>query len=246
MTADGETTAAPGDTVIRLLWAGQPAPRRGPKPKFTLDQVVDTGIAIADAHGLAAVTMQRVADALQSTKMALYRYVPGKSELTALMLDRALGLPGTEVSRAGGDWRRPLAAWGQQVYERSLARPWALELSQRPHPPGPGELQWFEAGLATMAGLPLAGAEKLDVLALLASLAAGMSRQEQPTGSAEAQLASSLAPVLASRAGEFPHTVAAFTDAGGDDPRDQALPFGIERILDGVGALIERRRQSIV
>jgi hypothetical protein len=84
------------------------------------------------------------------------------------------------------------------------------------------------------------------VLALLASLAAGMSRQEQPPGSPEEQLADSLAPVLASRAREFPHTAAAFADAAGGDARDQALPFGIERILDGVGALVGRRRDGII
>jgi AcrR family transcriptional regulator len=239
MTADNGSPAAADGALIGLLWGSPPAAKRGPKPKFTLDQVVDAGIAIADAHGLEAVTMQRVADLLQSTKMALYRYVPGKSELTALMLDRALGLPGSEVTRPG-DWRRALAAWGQAVFERSLARPWALELSQRPHPPGPCELQWFEAGLAAMAGLPLTGTEKLDVLALLAGLAAALRRQAEQPGSPEAQLAANLALVLASRARDFPHTVAAFADST-DDGRDQALPFGIERILDGLAALIARR-----
>ncbi len=243
MTADGGSPAAPDGAVIRLLWASPPENKRGPKPKFTLEQVVDAGIAIADAHGLEAVTMQRVADSLRSTKMALYRYVPGKSELTALMLDRAIGLPGEEATRPGSDWRRALTAWGQDLYQRSLARPWALELSLRPHPPGPCELQWFEAGLAAMAGLPLAAAEKLDALALLAALAAGIRRQADQPGSPEAQLAANLAPVLASRAREFPHTVAAFADAA-DDARDQALPFGIERILDGLAALIARRTEA--
>jgi AcrR family transcriptional regulator len=236
---DGEAAAAPDGAVIRLLWGSPPVAKRGPKPKFTLEQVVDAGIAIADADGLEAVTMQRVADRLRSTKMALYRYVPGKSELTALMLDRALGLPGEEVTQPG-DWRRALAAWGQALFERSVARPWALELSQRPHPPGPSEMRWFESGLAAMAGLALTGPEKLDVLVLLASLAAGIRRQAEPPGSPEARLAENLALVLASRAADFPHTVAAFADSA-DDTHDQALSFGIERILDGIAALIGRR-----
>ncbi|MEV6522678.1 TetR/AcrR family transcriptional regulator C-terminal domain-containing protein [Longispora sp. NPDC051575] len=79
--------------TAELLWGPGPRPSRGPKPGLTLERIVAAAIAIADAEGLAAVSMQRVAGDLDFTKMSLYRYVPGKAELTALMVDAAMGPP---------------------------------------------------------------------------------------------------------------------------------------------------------
>src|SRR5690606_30477758 len=74
--------------AARLL-STPPAPaKRGPKPRYTLHVIADAALAIADEHGLEAVTMQQVAAHLGTTKMALYRYLPGRAELDAVMLDR--------------------------------------------------------------------------------------------------------------------------------------------------------------
>ncbi|WP_258025459.1 TetR/AcrR family transcriptional regulator, partial [Streptomyces bambusae] len=84
------------EAAVRLLWGPHPPakPARGPKRGLTLDAVAAAGVAIADAEGLAGVSMQRVAGELGVTKMALYRYLPGKAELVALMVEAALGVPG--------------------------------------------------------------------------------------------------------------------------------------------------------
>ncbi len=64
--------------MTELLWGRQHQPSRGPKPAMTLAGIAEAAIRIADAEGLDAVSMQRVADDLPVTKMALYRYVPGQ------------------------------------------------------------------------------------------------------------------------------------------------------------------------
>src|SRR5689334_22149881 len=74
-----------------LLWGPRERPSRGPKPGLTRDGIVRAAIGVADAEGLAAVSMQRVAAEVGFTTMALYRYVPGKNELVALMVDSAVG-----------------------------------------------------------------------------------------------------------------------------------------------------------
>ncbi|MFE6968306.1 TetR/AcrR family transcriptional regulator [Isoptericola sp. NPDC057653] len=232
-------TGAPGtDGVLDLLWRREAPPRRGPKPRFTIDGVVAAATEIADAGGLDAVSMQSVAERLGTTKMALYRYVPGRVELDALMLDAALGDP---PPAAGRDWRAALTGWAGSVHARALDRPWSVELAQRPHLPGPVELAWFEVGLAAFGDLPLTGAEKLDTLALLAGHAMSLVRQQPRGATPEADLAAGLAPVLAERADGYPLTVAAFaaTDPAG---RDDALRFGVERVVAGVAALVDERR----
>src|SRR3954471_954107 len=90
-----------------FFWAPRPSPTRGPRPTLTLDRIADAAIAIADAEGLAAVSMQRVAADLGYTKMSLYRYLPGKTEMVAVMLERAIGDP----PAVGGDWRQALTTW---------------------------------------------------------------------------------------------------------------------------------------
>jgi len=230
-TTEGTAT----DDVVALLWRRAAPARRGPKPRFSIEGVAEAGVAIADAQGLDAVTMQSVAARLGTTKMALYRYVPGRVELDALMLDRALAEP---PEAAGADWRAALTVWADRVHARALAHPWCVELAQRPHVPGPGELGWYEAGLAAVADLPLTGAEKLDTLALLAGHAMSTVRQQSRGAAPERDLAARLAPVLAERADELPLTAAAFADPSG---RDDALRFGVERVVAGVAALVTER-----
>lgn len=239
MTADEPEAATTVPALDDLLWPGPAPVRRGPKPKFTVAQIADAGTRIADAEGLSAVTMQRIADDLGSTKMALYRYVPGRAELDAVMLDRAFGPPTTH---ADDGWRHALAAWAQGVHGRALAHPWSVELAQRPHRPGPCELAWYEAGLATMAHLGLYGSEKLDVLALLAGHAMSIVRQESASAAPEQELAAAMARVLADRASDYPLTATAFADP--DGVRGDALRFGVERIIDGVDALAATRRRA--
>jgi len=237
---DREATTGASTTtdVVALLWRRAAPPRRGPKPRFSVDAVVAAATEIADARGLDAVTMQSVAERLGTTKMALYRYVPGRVELDALLLDAALG-PAPPAGR-GTDWRADLTAWAGHVHARALARPWSVELAQRPHLPGPVELAWFEVGLAAFGDLPLTGAEKLDTLALLVGHVMSLVRQQAGGGTPETDLAAGLGPVLAEHADDYPLTAAAFAE-GEPGGRDDALRFGVARVVAGVAALAAER-----
>lgn len=233
MTAEAPDAASPD-----ALWSDPPPARRGPKPKHTLEGITDAAVAIADADGLAVVTMQRVAERLGTTKMALYRYLPGRADLDAAMLDRALGAPPPASDAA---WREALASWTRALHARALVHPWAVELAQRPHLPGPQELTWYELGLRATAELRLTGGERLDLLALLSGHALSLVRQRSAAPAPEEELAARLGPVLAAHSETFPHTVAAFADAGRGGGRDDALDFGVQRILAGIDALVRER-----
>ena len=58
------------DPVLRLLWRHAlpspeaVAPRRGPKQKVTVDDVVDAAIDLADRDGLASLSMRGLAQHL--------------------------------------------------------------------------------------------------------------------------------------------------------------------------------------
>lgn len=238
MTAPDPNQVPASDAGV--LWSTPAPSRRGPKPRHTRESITDAAVAIADAEGLDAVTMQRVAADLGTTKMALYRYLPARADLDAAMLDRALGAP---PSRAHEGWQQSLTAWTRALFARALERPWSVELAQRPHVPGPQELTWYETGLEAMNGLPLTGGERLDLLALLSGHALSLVRQQSGSATPETDLSARLAPLLAAHADRFPQTAAAFADAAedGGSGRDEALDFGVQRVLAGIAALAAQR-----
>ncbi|WP_249024638.1 TetR/AcrR family transcriptional regulator, partial [Couchioplanes caeruleus] len=95
--------------TIDLLWFEEPQSRRGRRKGLTLTQVVDAAIALADAEGLDAVSMRRVAQELGVVPMTLYTYVPDKAALLDLMLDALyLRMPRSREEAAG--WRERVVA----------------------------------------------------------------------------------------------------------------------------------------
>lgn len=231
-----------------LLWPTERSTKRGPKPKMTLERIVDAAIGVADSDGLAAVSMQRVADELGATKMSLYRYVPGKSDLTALMLDAKMGPapmpPARATAPANTEWREGLAAWTVELHRRLADAPWALELSVGARVIGPNELSWMELGLTALSDTPLNGAEQLDVLALLSGHVRSIVQQQTANGETERATALLMSSIIDEHAARFPHVAMAFDSASSAGDRDNALAFGTDRILDGIKTLIDVRTAS--
>lgn len=237
--------AAP--TTTELLWGTQQRPKRGPKPTLSLERIVEEAIALADTEGLANLSMARLAERLGCAKMALYRYVPGKAELTALMLDTALGAPPEPArSESPEPWRDYLRRWGATFFDRMVAHPWSIELSYAAHVMGPNEMRWVENALATLVDTGLNASERFDTVVLVIGHVRSLVQVGSESDDAEARLEREMAAVLSEHGERYPHVVAALTEAAvapvGDRGRDNALHFGIDRILDGLGALIAARK----
>jgi AcrR family transcriptional regulator len=223
--------------VIELLWGEPTGPRRGPRPTLTLGDLARAGIELADAEGLAAVTMQRVAQALGVTKMATYRYVPGKDELVALMVDTALGGPPPLDDLDG--WRPKLHAWSLAMFERMAAHPWSVRATTGARVTGPNELTWVEVALAAMDGLALDGGQMMDVIVALTSQVRSLA--EQVADNSEERISATWTTILDGRGERFPHIVAALASSARHESREQGLTFGLERVLDGVELYLSRK-----
>src|SRR3954468_12041792 len=222
--------------TAEFLWREGSRPTRGPKPALTLDRIADTAIAVADADGLAAVSMQRVAADLGYTKMSLYRYLPGKAELVAVMLERGLG---PAPPPAATDWRAGLTEWAERLFAVYLAHPWALGATVGARPLGPNELGWMDSAVAQLPP-GLTGAERMDAVAILAGHVRAIAGQAA-SRQMEAEIGAAIGRVLREHADRFPAIAAAMADMRAHGGGDQAFAFGLQRFLDGLAALIERR-----
>src|SRR5882724_5774957 len=74
-----------------VIWTRLAPTARGRRPGLTHTRIAQAAIAIADAEGLEAVSMRRVAAALGVGAMSLYRYVASRDDVVVLMVDEAVG-----------------------------------------------------------------------------------------------------------------------------------------------------------
>jgi AcrR family transcriptional regulator len=236
--------------VVEQLWGLRGNARRGgPKPALSLERIVAAAVELADAGGLAALSMSRLAEKLGFTTMSLYRYVASKDDLLVLVLDAALGLP---PEPPAGDWREQCAVWARALRDAYRRHPWALELPISGLPAGPNQLTWFERGLRALAGMRLEPGEKASSVLLVSTFVQAQTQVVLDLTRSAARQNETGAPVdwgaIVTRVADpawFPE-VAAVVAAGvfEDDPNDfddDELEFGLQRILDGIEVLHRSR-----
>ncbi|GAA1315016.1 TetR/AcrR family transcriptional regulator [Leucobacter albus] len=217
-------TEAEVSRTLAIAWGLAAAPQRGPKRELSLERIVDAAIEIADAEGLAAVTMQRVAKTFDFSTMALYRYVSTKDDLHQLMLDAAM--TGGLGPIGGGDWREGCRALLRGLVLGYRAHPWVLDISLTPDiHMMPGQIRVADLGLGAMRDMPVPETTKLAILILISSVAQGHAAVEREVLAGAAMNDATRALIEeAVTVAEFPN-VAAFVRSGsyfGDHPGDHA------------------------
>jgi AcrR family transcriptional regulator len=244
---------------MELLWRVHEQPKRGPKPGFSLDQIIATGIAVADADGLAAVSMRRVAEQLGVGAMSLYTYVPGKAELLELMYDAVLSEVGGPDAD-GKTWRARLEQLARESWELYQRHPWMLEVPTVRAPLGPNALRAYERTLAAMWAIGLDGHELARTASLLSIFHRGVAQTAKEArgaqhrdGLTETEWWEARVPVLERvlDPARFPlltspEMVNAHAPARTDVDYHMAealdlFEFGLQRVLDGIEMLVERR-----
>lgn len=243
--------------TLELLWRDRhaPAAQRGPRQGLTVDQIVAAAVAVADSEGVQAVTMRRVAQALGVAPMSLYTYVPGKAELLDLMLDTVYGqMSRTDLS--GKPWRQRVEAIAEEnrrLYER---HPWVAAVATARPPLGPGVMAKYEHELTAFAGLGLDDVEMDSALTYLLNFVQSCARAAIEAAAVQADSAMTEEqwwavnePLLARVFDESRYPTAARVGAaagaahGAAYSPSHAYEFGLRRVLDGLGVLIQSRQQ---
>ena len=244
------------------LWRVPSGSRLGRPAALDVDRVVHAAVELAGHDGLAGVTLPKIATALGVTPMSLYRYVGSKDELLVLMTDFVTG-PAPDVSTDPRRWRAGLRTWalGQQaVFAR---HPWLAHLPIPGPPRGPNSIAWLDAGLGILRDTGLDWGAKVGVVTLVggyvrsaSQLVVDLEASRRDTGLDQDQVERDYGRTMARLVDpdRFPEASKLFgsglfeapPEQPPGEPVDNDFTFGLELILDGVGAAIRaaRRRPS--
>lgn len=247
-------TAGGGDPArtMALLWRapGEPGRRPGPRAGIDVDRIVAAAVELADAEGLAAVTMRRLGTELGVGAMTLYTHVPGKGELVDLMYDAVLGE--VHPSPPAGGWRERLTAVAHENWDLFVRHPWAAHLGTGRPVLGPNLMRKYDLELAAVDGLGLSEVDMELVITLVGDFVRGSvgglhdkRAVERSSGLTDEQWWAVVEPHVdrVFDAERFPTAArvgpVAGPELGAGDPA-RSFEFGLARLLDGIAVLLGR------
>ena len=200
------------------------------------DRILFTAVQLADAGGIASLTMRKLGAAMGVEAMSLYHHVANKDELLDGMVDRVFGE--IELPARDTDWRTAMRRRAFSAREVLNRHRWATPLMESRASPGPHTLRHHNAVIGALRRAGFSIALAAHAFSAIDSYVHGFVLQETalPFDTAEdtAELAQAIMGRFAS--GEYPHltelTVQHVLQPGYDYGDEFA--FGLDLILDGL------------
>ncbi len=240
---------------LTLLWG---EPTRPGRSGLSVRRIVAAAVKRADREGIDALSMRNLASDLGVATMALYTHVPGTEELLDLVFDGVLAelYASTAPAARRRGWRTGMRFVAEQNWQLYRRHPWLLDLGPRPAL-GPSTVRKYDLELGPLDGIGLSFVEMNEALSLvtnhvvgLARIDAQLARERRRTGLSDAEWWSRHQPTMAEVTQLMPYRLAARVGqaaaeaaSGLFDPA-LALSFGLDRILDGLGVLIDSRAKK--
>ncbi|MEV6129202.1 TetR/AcrR family transcriptional regulator C-terminal domain-containing protein [Streptomyces violaceusniger] len=225
-----------------LVWERPEPPNRPVPAPLSRERIVRAAIELADTGGLDAVSLRKVATALDVRPMRLYGYIAGKEELLDLMVDAAHA----EIRPVGDGWREALRSLAEATRHAAHEHEWLADLLGGRPQLGPHALASGETVMAALgdvdvdAIMPMVAAVNAYVIGAVRREIAER-RAERTTGMDEKRWQASLGPYLERTfaTGRFPALATVVRDAAHLDA-DHTFRIGLDFLLDGIEARISR------
>lgn len=230
---------------LDLLWGRRGSGSRGPQRGLSIDDIAAAAIRVADEEGLEGVSMARVAAEVGFTTMSLYRYVDSKDELLQLMWN-ASAQGAEELELDGDDWRSRIRAWAIAQRDMMDRHPWITHMPMAAPPMAPNSMRFVELGLQAMDDTGLPDQDKMRIIGLLSSYTLTDARIAYDTARAAAQAPAqwNFEALLRDLVDEqtYPrlYRMAWSEPALGSPSEREEFLWGVDRILDGAQALIDK------
>ena len=232
-----------------ILWglADQPASRT----PLDREQIVAAAIALADAEGLDAVSMRRVAASVGRGAMSLYRHVPDKDALVSMMIERILADSLAEdadlLMGVAPDWRAGLGLLARSTWHLARRHPWYPVASLTRPPLTPSGVAGLELAFSLFDDFPIDIGTKMQFVAavhfsvLMAALNTTIEQQTRAqTEMSDDEVMAAATPFMERMvaSGTFPRVTEFVLNAEHVDDETR-MWNAVELILDGIAARLE-------
>jgi AcrR family transcriptional regulator len=220
---------------MSIVWEREPY--RSKRQALSVERIVDASIALADAEGLDALSMRRIAAELLTGTTSIYRYVDSRDDLLDLMADAVQ----SDHMPLTGDWRADLEAYAHHERELWIRHPWLAPLLATRPSLGPNWLRALEHALTAAAPLTSDIAAAASAVGLIRDYVRGAVMRElaekethRRTGQTEDQWRATVAPYMRKiiESGAYPR-VSRFVESADLSPAEQ-FSYGLRRILTGI------------
>jgi AcrR family transcriptional regulator len=206
--------------------------------------VLETAVAYADAHGLEALSMRKLADELGAGAMSLYHYVPNKTDLIDGMIDIVFGEiepPSLEV-----DWKTAMRRRALSTREALDRHRWAVGQMEGRTTHGPSTLRLHDAVLGCLRAAGFSIEATVHAYSVQDAYIYGfalqmtdMSSETPEDFAAEAQRQMREYEAVLADYPNLVEVVGGHVAKAGYDYASEFL-FGLDLILDGLDKLRER------
>ncbi|MEU4227598.1 TetR/AcrR family transcriptional regulator C-terminal domain-containing protein [Nonomuraea sp. NPDC026600] len=227
------------------LWERLEETSTAARQALSAQRIAAAAVAIADAEGLDAITMRRLATELGVAPMSAYRHVSGKDDVLELMVDLVYG----EVNVPdGADWRETLRALAMGIRALVLKHPWLTRLStsQMVYELTPNRMDLTERALAALHSLNLDVDTEMSVFRTVAAYVHGATSAEIGlrqlmddrgwTSGDETRAGLSGQMTWLLNTGRYPAFQRYVHEGARKDDLQWQFETGLEHVLDGIAA----------
>jgi AcrR family transcriptional regulator len=231
------------ERTASLIWARPERPRRE-RPALSREQIIRVALALADAEGIDAISIRRIAARLEVSAMALYWYIERKEDVLDLMIDAVYGEVPVPLP-ASADWRSHLQEIAVQTRAMMHRHPWFASLIGHRAVLGPNALKQTDYLLGIMSQLGFDMTTSVSILAMFNAYIVGFvlgemgeAEAQRRTGLNEEEWQQQVAPYVQEQiiaSGRYPHLARSLVESK-ERPSNEMFIFGLTRLLEGITA----------
>jgi AcrR family transcriptional regulator len=241
------------------IWARPERKTRSSSASLSLPQIVRSAVRLADAEGLDAVSMRRIAGELGSGAMSLYRYVSTKDDLLDLMLDEVMGEMLADIDEdepvASGNLRHELLEIGHGLRAQVHRHPWLPRLMSGRPAFGPNMVRCIEIALSVYDGLGLDADTMMHSVGVMNAFVFGFVQEElaelevqRHTGLTEQEWHERMAPYIRGllETGKYPRLAKVIVEGTDADEHSVEFDAQLRIVVNGViASLPEEARRKV-
>ncbi len=226
-----------------LIWA-RPERLRSARPALSREQIIRVALALADAEGIDAISIRRIAARLEVSAMALYWYIERKEDVFDLIIDAVYGEVPVPLP-VSADWRSHLQEIAVQTRAMMHRHPWFASLIGHRAVLGPNALKQTDDLLGIVSQLGFDMTTSMSILALFNAYIVGFvlgemgeAEAQRRTGLNEEEWQQQVAPYVQEQiiaSGRYPHLARSLVESE-ERPADKMFIFGLTRLLESVAA----------